>query len=343
MLFSPRPYELFYYMHNQFLKRFSLERKVLDIPEIVPLDRDGLHQPLGPGYEAGWWAWDDLGGRMDNCDPSKLCKSRGCFKHKLTQKVIKQSYARVQLSMESASTIEEFGKVLNNYHNIGHVKIAYVCRTRGSRQGVMAYSQVSARDPIFYRWHQHIEDLVQKFKESKSHKYGIKDFKLENGVKVQEISTIVDAKDAPEITNQNLQNTLITFEEVAEIRHHRESRIRYERMNHLPFKYQIKLENSQLAVKKIIIRIFLGLLKEDSDDIKQYDPQKMVEMDRFVHTLKRETEETVERWSNESALTMKEKIITIKRLMHEIRTKKDTSTWCGYPHNLLIPRFTLNK
>ena len=65
----------------------------------------------------------------------------------------------------------------------------------------------------------------------------------------------------------------------------------------------------------------------------------MVEMDRFVHTLKGETEEIIERWSNESALTMKEEIITIKRLIHDIRVKKDTSTWCGYPHNLLIPRF----
>ena len=333
-----RPSELFYYMHNEFLKRYAIERKVLEIPDIVALDIDLLHKSLGPGYEAGWWSWDGLGGRKDDCDFTKVCKKRGCFKHKYGESHTRKHYENVLSSMETSNSIEEFGTVVNQvYHGHGHIKIGFFCRKGGN--GVMSFSEVSARDPIFYRWHQHIEDLIQQFKDKRLQKYSLKDFKLENGVKVQEINTIVDTNDASEITNHNLQNTLITLEEVAEIRHHRESRIRYVRMNHLPFKYQIKLENFQLVVKKIIIRIFLGLSKNDSDDIKDYDPQKMVEMDRFVHTLKGETKEVVERWSNESALTMKEKIITIKRLIHDIKAKKDSTTWCGYPHNLLIPRF----
>ena len=31
------------------------------------------------------------------------------------------------------------------------------------RLGVMAREMTSARDPIFYRWHQHIDDMAQRF------------------------------------------------------------------------------------------------------------------------------------------------------------------------------------
>ena len=68
----------------------------------------------------------------------------------------------------------------------------------------------------------------------------------------------------------------------------------------------------------------------------------MVQMDRFVHTLNGSNVESIMRKSSESAATMKEKIATIKRLLHDIRNHEETSTWCGYPHNLLLPRLYFN-
>ena len=68
----------------------------------------------------------------------------------------------------------------------------------------------------------------------------------------------------------------------------------------------------------------------------------MVQMDRFVHTLNGKSVETVTRKSLESAATMKiDSINTIKRLISNIRNKAESSTWCGYPHNLLLPRLSL--
>eukprot|EP00091_Calanus_sinicus_P005006 TRINITY_DN15361_c0_g1_i1.p1 TRINITY_DN15361_c0_g1~~TRINITY_DN15361_c0_g1_i1.p1 ORF type:complete len:122 (+),score=19.36 TRINITY_DN15361_c0_g1_i1:54-419(+) len=48
--------------------------------------------------------------------------------------------------------------------------------------------------------------------------------------------------------------------------------------------------------------------------------------------------ELFERLSGESAATMKDVGSTIKSLMADVQNKRETQTWCGLPHNLLVPR-----
>ena len=80
----------------------------------------------------------------------------------------------------------------------------------------------------------------------------------------------------------------------------------------------------------------------------------MLEMDRFVTTLSVEGEQTLDRESESSLATMKENYgnlagsdqppasLTLSpsvcRLIDDIVEKKDTTTWCGLPHNLLLPK-----
>ena len=40
-----------------------------------------------------------------------------------------------------------------------------------------------ARDPIFYRWHTHMEDLMQEFRDKKFPSYRKADFELSDGVR----------------------------------------------------------------------------------------------------------------------------------------------------------------
>ena len=70
-------------------------------------------------------------------------------------------------------------------------------------------------------------------------------------------------------TEKHLENTLITFWENAKITYETNSNIYYKRMNHLRFKYQIYMKNVKQLEKKVFIRIWLGLLK-DEKDIKLY-------------------------------------------------------------------------
>ena len=47
----------------------------------------------------------------------------------------------------------------------------------------MAFSETAARDPVFYRWHSHIEDLAQEFRDSKMPPYREEDFTLSGDVR----------------------------------------------------------------------------------------------------------------------------------------------------------------
>ena len=96
-----------------------------------------------------------------------------------------KKYAEIQEKMNETSNFEEFGKLLekgyhpnefgklleNGYHSKGHTYIGKACSNiydvgEDTGYGVMTFSEVSGRDPIFYRWHTHIEEIVQQFRDS---------------------------------------------------------------------------------------------------------------------------------------------------------------------------------
>ena len=167
--------------------------------------------------------------------------------------------------MSTMNTFENFGdEVEMNYHGDGHVDIGIHCSTLPTDQfpsgiGMMAFSEVSARDPIFYRWHTHIEDIVQEFRDKKFPAYTRNDFALSGQLQVKEFKTIVDRNDAG--TDFDVENILITYNEIAKLTHSRAAQIRYRRMNHIPYKYEITMANPLNIRKKVIVRIWLGLGK----------------------------------------------------------------------------------
>ena len=120
---------------------------MLGLPELIPLGPHNMGRSLGPGYDIGYFAWEGLTARPDGCmvEPGKVEELR-----------------ETGQTMRSAqiSTFEEFMSVLKDsgYHEDGHLNVGY-CQ---GGNGPMAYSQVSARDPIFWRWHKHVSDFVRQ-------------------------------------------------------------------------------------------------------------------------------------------------------------------------------------
>merc|ERR1712142_399242 len=318
-----RTFELFFHAHQQMVRRYLLERFIAGLPSVVRLVPSEFTKPLGPGYRRGWYSSKHMGDRTTDClvESNKL-------------KSLSDKYEKVKREMSKKQPYEAFCKFLENtYHATGHNLIAKDCSQQ--KPGPMAFSEVSARDPIFYRWHCHLEDIVQEYRDKYLPVYREHEFELEDDVQISSVSTVVDASTAE--TNKDLKNTLITFWESAEIKYETSSTIFYKRLNHLPFKYQLNIQNPKQVRKKMIFRIFLGILA-DEKDVNSYDLQRMVEMDQFVHSLRGTSQETVERFSTQSAATMKEQDVTLRRLMKDISDKVDTGTWCGIPHNLLLPR-----
>ena len=75
--------------------------------------------------------------------------------------------------------------------------------------------------------------------------------------------TLIRARDAG--TRKHLENILITHNEKADIVQDEATKINYDRLNHIPFTYQISIENPRKVRKKVIVRLWLGLSSDDKD------------------------------------------------------------------------------
>merc|ERR1712142_72117 len=102
-----RSQELFYYMHQQMVRRAAIDREVLGIKPIVSLDPDQFRRPLGPGYRTGWYARERLGGRKENCVIDDFVYN------KTFVDLMDRGYARVKREMRRASTFEKFGEFID--------------------------------------------------------------------------------------------------------------------------------------------------------------------------------------------------------------------------------------
>ena len=204
---------------------------------------------------AGWYSWDGLGGRVDNCDLTKI--------NPVMINRTEVLYSYMERALYGEDNYEIFCQyVERHYHSHGHSVIAKECKT-GGIEGVMSYSEASARDPIFYRWHRHLEQLMQRWRDLKLPIYTREDFQLSDGIQVEKIETVTDKHEAH--TRNELKNILITHTETANIIHSQTSQIRYRRVNHLPFKYVISTKNPNKSKRKVIVRIWLGVLFKDSN------------------------------------------------------------------------------
>ena len=66
-------------------------------------------------------------------------------------------------------------------------------------------------------------------------------------------------------TEEDVRNLLITHWERKTLRYTPDTSILYERLNHLDFKYEIQVRNKNKVKRKVFIRLWLGLLKDQTD------------------------------------------------------------------------------
>ena len=106
-----------------------------------------MGENLGPGYSLGYFAWEGMTARPDGCVVEK-------------EKVANLSRIIRNIRNHKITTFEELMYRIKHseYHEKGHLAVGY-CQGGDSP---MVYSQVSARDPIFWRWHKHISDLIRE-------------------------------------------------------------------------------------------------------------------------------------------------------------------------------------
>ena len=161
-------------------------------------------------------------------------------------------------------------------------------------------------------------------------RYRREDLDISGGLKVLSVSSVLQHE------NHELNNLLVTFMEVKELALRENVRIRFNRLNHVRFQWKMELGNPERSRRRVIVRIFIVLLKTPGDS-SSFTNKEPVMMDKFAHNLSGEEKETLVRESTENTLCMVESGLTVERLSLEVG-KRETSTWCGLPINLYLPK-----
>lgn len=71
-------------------------------------------------------------------------------------------------NMMESSILSPNRQVYGDLHNMGHVLICYShdpVHKHLESFGVMGDSATAMRDPVFYKWHSHVDSLFQRYKE----------------------------------------------------------------------------------------------------------------------------------------------------------------------------------
>jgi len=177
---------------------------------------------------------------------------------------------------------------------------------------------------------------MQEFRDKRLLRYGKNDFFLGNQLSLASVNA--------NIRNYNRKNVLISFRENTVINHQDDHIIRYQRLNHLNFVFNIRLRNPYGVKRKVIIRLWLAKKKDKKGRITydpengSYNPLDAIAMDKFVHVLSGASTENITRHSRESASTMHDPGMSLSRMREDIVDEKKRSSWCGLPHNLFLPR-----
>ena len=138
--------------------------------------------------------------------------------------------------------------------------------------------------------------------------------------------------------NNQLSNILVTFMEVKDLELRENVRIRFNRLNHAKFQWRVEIGNRERSRKRVIVRIFMVILKTPGDPTSFTNKEPML-MDKFAHNLSGEEKEVLVRNSTENTLSMMESGLTVERLTEEVTGDgTENKNWCGIPMNLYLPK-----
>ena len=176
--------ELFWYMHQQMLARYDTERKAVNLGPTQQLSK--YSDPIPEGYVANLNGFSD---RAPNAVMHDMALAPGfnyrVLDHDERRKRLlaaadtgqmQQGAVKIPATVELLSSTCEstIGSVdgaqwrnplsfYGSHHNFGHVLLADLRDPAGAspnRPGVMTSTATAVRDPVFFRWHRHVDETI---------------------------------------------------------------------------------------------------------------------------------------------------------------------------------------
>jgi tyrosinase len=342
--------ELFAYMHSQFIARYAAERLSVGLPPLVPLDNyrrpipEGYDPPFGfvvklsgalikPGSRPPGTSLKDITNPKFNSRPGALLQAQEQFRDRLQFAVSSPTAPnRPKDLSEFAERVEPTDRFASAYfgalHNDGHLLIA-LHDDDPQRPGFLFWESATVRDPVFFRWHSHIDGLFRMYQDSLA-PHSFLDLPA------------VEASSLSIVPASGRVNELFTEMRIRNLRQYRprdssgftvETKIEY--LSHEDFTYKIVAINRSATDLSVTVRIFLA--PETSID----DRRAWIEMDKFQKVLAA-GRNTLERFSRASSV-IRHPVCTGDML--EANTCPDDlgttpGCRCGWPYTLLLPRGT---
>ncbi|XP_068145500.1 phenoloxidase 2 [Drosophila tropicalis] len=362
--------ELFYYMHEQIIARYNMERFSNNLARVQPFNN--LRDPITEGYFpkmdslVASRAWPprfdntrlgDLNREADqiNLEIGDLERWRDRILEAIHQKfVVNETGQRIELdeatgidtlgNMVEASILSPNSSFYGDLHNNGHIFISYAHDINSKHLesfGVMGDSSTAMRDPVFYRWHAYIDRI---FQEHKSRLSAYTEPQLNySGISITGIQVA---------TNGGQPNVLTTFWQQSDLNLSRGLDFvprgnvfaRFTHLQHLPFTYTINVQNDSGAMRFGYVRIFIAPKNDERGQPMQLREQRlmMVELDKFAAQLN-PGPNTLRRRSTESSVT-----IPFERTFRNLDANRPADNTpeglefnfcgCGWPQNMLIPK-----
>nr|AFA26602.1 prophenoloxidase [Macrobrachium nipponense] len=370
--------EIFYYMHQQMLARYDMERLSHSLNRVLPMT--GLRDPVVDGYFSkltvnnSGRAWgtrqddtrlkdvrrDDFGLGFINISDLELYISR-------LMDAVHQGFAqdrqgnRIPLTDDPpkggrrgidilGDAFEADAELSVNYpfygdlHNLAHVVIAFshdpdfAHREEVSTIGDAA---TSMRDPFFYRLHKFVDEFFQEYK-LQQRPYNNEELGLP-GVRVVRIGVLQDGVPNNLRTGWNQREFEagrgLDFGGSAPIR------LRFTHLDHRPFDYHLQIMNTLPAEKDVTVRIFLAPTLDERGNRMSFMDQRLLwaEMDKFVTKLT-PGENKLVRSSRDSSITAPPEA-TFRELEAGREITSGTQAGvefgqcgCGWPRHMLLPR-----
>ncbi|KAL3272975.1 hypothetical protein HHI36_014432 [Cryptolaemus montrouzieri] len=362
--------ELFYYMHQQVIARYNAERLCNHLRRVERLIN--LREPIKEAY---FPKLDSL--VSSRSYPSRVANQVITnINRELDQiqvdiddmerwrdriySAIQQGYVQTESGQQVTLTENEGIDILGNiiessilspnqtfygdYHNIGHIMISYIHdpdHRHLESFGVIGDSTTAMRDPVFYRWHAHIDDIFQEFKATIP-SYPVDQLAYQ-GVTVTSV----------EVQSQGTQkNRLNTYWQQSDLNLSRgldfQPRgpvfVRFTHLQHQEFNYRI-IVNNQGSARMGTCRIFLAPKFDERGNQLLFRDQKnlFIELDKFSVNLT-SGQNTIIRSSTQSSVT-----IPFDRTFRDWDSSRPQGgdelaqfnfCGCGWPQHMLIPKGT---